>query len=238
MSTDPSLLVYLPVSIGEAVDKWNILHIKKDHVKDESRLHFVQQEIEALGPNLKLILSKPSMSKLYQYLDYFNRKIWILCDVLRVADVNTYNTYDEAYAKNCVDIIKYNDARFRVKNQMNLVAISSLREQKNFAGTKIVIWFPQTIEYHRAMVGLVRYFSFCYDKVLLCVDKNCVEQITYLYTDNSNIELMMVDDEKNSLNDIKKNDSSRVLISSSLPEKIYEECELDYKTIQTVFGEK
>ena len=163
MSTDPSLLVYLPVSIGEAVDKWNILHIKKDHVKDESRLHFVQQEIEALGPNLKLILSKPSMSKLYQYLDYFNRKIWILCDVLRVADVNTYNTYDEAYAKNCVDIIKYNDARFRVKNQMNLVAISSLREQKNFAGTKIVIWFPQTIEYHRAMVGLVRYFSFCYD---------------------------------------------------------------------------
>jgi len=220
-----SSIVSLPVSVGEAIDKWNILHIKKDYVKDEFRLGFIQQEIETLRADLEPLLGKPGMSQLYQYLDYFNRKIWTLCDLLRVADVNTYDTFDKVYAKNCVDVIKYNDARFRVKNQMNLVVISSLREQKNFAGTKIFIWFPQDMIYHKNMVGLVRYFSFCYDKVLLSVDKEYIDQVALFYKNNVNIEFQS---EMNNVN--------RVISSSSSPEVFYQECGLDYHTIQTIFG--
>lgn len=162
-------MLRLQVSIGEAIDKWNILHIKKDYVNNEQRLADIQYEIDCLKEDLQPILSNVDVQRLYKYLDYFNRNIWHLCDLVRVHDVNTYIAgSDPLYAQRCVDIIRFNDARFRVKNKINLISQSNIREQKNFRGNYICLKFKD-VEF---MEPVLYYLSMCYDHVYVDCDKH------------------------------------------------------------------
>jgi hypothetical protein len=183
-------MIRLPVSVGEAIDKWNILHIKRDFVKDSTKLKFIQDEIHSLDPDVSLILKNQQIKKLYVYLDYFNREIWDLCDKVRVSDVNTFHlqivnsTHDQnQYSKWCADIIKYNDARFRVKHKINHWASSILKEQKNFGGNRIRVeicdgWVDQ-------FEHIIRYLSMCYDEVLIInQNEKCINE---LFKDDLNI---------------------------------------------------
>lgn len=183
-------MIRLPVSVGEAIDKWNILHIKRDFVKDSKKLKFIQDEIHSLDPDIGPILKNSQIKKLYMYLDYFNREIWELCDKVRVSDVNTFHLqlinfmHDQnQYSKWCADIIKYNDARFRVKHKINHWASSILKEQKNFGGNRIKVdirdgWVDQ-------FEHIIRYLSMCYDEVLI-INQN-EKYINELFKDDLNI---------------------------------------------------
>ncbi len=65
----------IEVSNGEIIDKITILHIKKDNIKDESKLKNVLEELKELEPYLSLIgisVNHP----LYKELFAVNKKIW------------------------------------------------------------------------------------------------------------------------------------------------------------------
>jgi len=152
-------MIRLPVSVGEAVDKWNILQIKRGAVVDSHKAAFIAAELQQLAPELEPLLEQEPIRRLYAYLDYFNREIWTLCDAVRGAVIDTH------YAQHCINIIKYNDARFRVKNQINQWASSTLREQKNFNPQRLgVRWGGEIWD---SVAPVVRYLSFCYDEVVL-----------------------------------------------------------------------
>lgn len=185
-------MIRLPVSVGEAIDKWNILHIKRDFVKDSTKLKFIQDEIHSLDADVGPILKNPQINKLYMYLDYFNREIWDLCDKVRVSDVNTFHlqlvdsTHNQnQYSKWCADIIKYNDARFRVKHKINHWASSILKEQKNFGGNRIKVELCDGWVDH--FEHIIRYLSMCYDEVLIVSQDD--QLMNTLFKDDLNITM-------------------------------------------------
>ena len=118
-------LIYLPVSLGEAIDKLTILHLKCDFIKDD-RLDDVKKEYDLLYNTLKNFIIK--YHDLYNIMKKVNLIIWKQMDTLR--DNNTIN--DEDYFKLCKECIEYNDVRFRVKNKINSISNSSLKEQKSY----------------------------------------------------------------------------------------------------------
>lgn len=166
-------MIRLHVSVGEAIDKWNILHIKKNNIKDKTRLVHVQNEIDTLQSDIEPFLNIPQITRLYAYLDFFNRKIWELCDKVRVSDANRFDVEtDEEYSTSCKDIIKLNDARFRVKNKMNDWSLSNLKEQKNFKGICLCIKLNQSeLQY---LSPIILYLSMCYDEIMLNVSDECI----------------------------------------------------------------
>ena len=80
----------IPISIGELYDKLSILQIKKEKIKNNDKLYFINKEIEYLQPyinkfNLELTIVKQ--------LKNINEKLWDIEDKIRIKE-NASTQYD------------------------------------------------------------------------------------------------------------------------------------------------
>ena len=116
-------LTYLPVSIGEAIDKLTILDIKLDKIKD-SRRNDVKREYDILYEKLSVFIE--TYKCLYKQMKHINLLIWDMMDILRDGNVD-----EEKYLRICKECVEYNDIRFRVKNKINYVSKSLLKASIN-----------------------------------------------------------------------------------------------------------
>ena len=116
--------VTLPVSIGEAIDKFTILDIKLNKITD-SRCNDILKEYNTLKPVLDPYVKK--CGYLYDQMKHVNLLIWDMMDVLRDGSLS-----GEEYSNLCRECIEYNDIRFRVKKRINHKCNSNLREQKSY----------------------------------------------------------------------------------------------------------
>ena len=148
----------LPVSLGEAIDKLTILDIKLEKIKDH-RKEDVQKEYDLLYDALKEFIV--NYDTLYQTMKKVNLLIWDMMDVLRDGNVT-----EEVYFKKCKECIEYNDVRFRVKNKINNVSGSLLKEQKSYTINRLIICMPIEID-NPLLVKIIRYFSFMYDEIIM-----------------------------------------------------------------------
>ena len=73
-------ILYLPVSLGEAIDKLTILDIKAEKISD-SRKKDVLNEINLLNEKLSEFIMK--YNNLYETMKKVNLLIWNMMDVLR-----------------------------------------------------------------------------------------------------------------------------------------------------------
>jgi hypothetical protein len=153
-------LVYLPVSFGEAIDKLTILDIKLDNIKDQRRID-VKKEYDILHDKLKDFLLK--YNDLYQTMKKVNLLIWNMMDVLRDG-----NASEEEYLKVCKECIEYNDIRFRVKNKINYLSASSLKEQKSYKVNRLLIEISNEIVEIDDFIRPIKYYSFFYDELVIC----------------------------------------------------------------------
>jgi hypothetical protein len=78
--------LYLPVSIGEAIDKLTILDIKYDKIKDNDRKCNVKIEFDMLYEKMKDIIEEYKLY--YNIMKIINLDIWDMMDILRDADVS------------------------------------------------------------------------------------------------------------------------------------------------------
>lgn len=152
-------LIYLPVSLGEAIDKLTILDIKLDKIKDVRRLD-VQKEYDLLYEKLNDFLLK--YNDLYQSMKKVNLLIWDMMDILRDGETST-----EEYLKICKECVEYNDIRFRVKNKINNVSKSILKEQKSYKVNRLYIEINDNITNLPDFVRPIKYYSFFYDEVII-----------------------------------------------------------------------
>jgi hypothetical protein len=152
-------LIYLPVSLGEAIDKLTILDIKLDNIKDQRRID-VQKEYDILHDKLKDFLLK--YNDLYQTMKKVNLLIWNMMDVLRDG-----NAGEEEYLKVCKECIEYNDIRFRVKNKINYLSASSLKEQKSYKVNRLLIDISNEIVEIDDFIRPIKYYSFFYDELVI-----------------------------------------------------------------------
>jgi hypothetical protein len=170
-------LLYLPVSLGEAIDKLTILDIKLDKITDNRKLD-VKKEYEILYEKLKDFIEK--YQNLYNTMKKVNLLIWDMMDTLRDGDVD-----ENLYLKVCKECIEYNDIRFRVKNKINYVSNSLLKEQKSYKINRLIIIINKNLNNNETLLNIIKYFSFIYDEINIIseLDLSCYKN--YFSYDNT-----------------------------------------------------
>jgi hypothetical protein len=153
-------ILYLPVSLGEAIDKLTILDIKAEKISD-IRKKDVLNEFNLLNEKLSEFIMK--YKNLYETMKKVNLLIWNMMDGLRDG-----NLKEDEYLKVCKECIEYNDIRFRVKNKINNISKSHLKEQKSYKINRIIININKNINSdNQILLNIIKYLSFIYDEIIL-----------------------------------------------------------------------
>jgi hypothetical protein len=183
-------LIKLPVSIGEAIDKLTILDIKYEMIKD-SRRDDCKKEYDMLMTELKDFITDKNNYYYFNILRYINLKIWKDQDIIR-------NLKDDSkIGKLSIQILKDNDARFRIKKIINDVSNSELKEQKGYNKTRAVFLGHMGMGDFFNLNGAIRYISILYDEVILFCPFQYASNIKQMFCDLNNIKYLEVD--KNNL---------------------------------------
>ena len=121
-----------PLSIGEVIDKITILEIKLIKVKDENKLKFVKSEKSLLEEKLSNlnIYDNQELLRLKNKLFKINSKLWEIEDKIRIFEKE--KTFDDDFVALARSVYITNDKRFEVKNEINLLFNTSLREIKDY----------------------------------------------------------------------------------------------------------
>ena len=178
-----SSIIELPISMGEALDKLTILDIKMKKINDERR-NDVKKEFDLL--NSKLSIYKNNYNFHYNTLLTINESIWDMQDLFR--DSNN----PQEQNKLCIQIIKENDNRFRVKKKINTLSNSSLKEQKGYKPKTAFVLTHLGLGDNITSIGAIRYLSTCYDKVLVVCKERNKKNMELFYADDESIEIYPV----------------------------------------------
>jgi hypothetical protein len=154
----------LPVSLGEAIDKLSILQIKCENITDARKLD-VEKEYSALYEILKDFIVR--YAELYESMLATNRVIWLQMDVLRDGNIS-----DVEYTKLCRECIVTNDVRFRIKNKINLISNSELREQKSYKIRRFSLQIEVEGEDLLLFIEPIRRLSYIYDEIHIISSKD------------------------------------------------------------------
>ena len=123
-------MITVPVSVGELIDKLSILHVKKTKVSNEHKLTFINTEFELLYNMSSYYLNDEEISKLYHKLVEINSKLWDVEDELRV--IESTKEFDVNFIELSRKVYYTNDERFSIKNKINELTNSDIREQKDY----------------------------------------------------------------------------------------------------------
>ena len=126
------MLINIPVSVGELVDKITILEIKKIKIKDKNKLLNVNREYKYLKEILrkKIKISLKIKNEILA-LKKINLKLWNIEDKKRKAERN--NKFDSVFIKNARNVYIYNDIRAKIKHNINVLAGSKIIEEKSYS---------------------------------------------------------------------------------------------------------
>ena len=123
-------MVTVPVSIGEMIDKLSILQVKKTKISDEVKLEFVNKEFQILYDLSSVYLKNIEIESLYNQLIEINSSLWDVEDRLRV--IETEKKFEGEFISLAIKVYFTNDERFRLKNEINLITSSEIREVKDY----------------------------------------------------------------------------------------------------------
>jgi hypothetical protein len=148
--------MFIEVSIGEAIDKLNILELKMKKIVDEIKKKEIQKEINALGNCEKY---KHEHAFYYNLLTYVNETIWDKTDIMKQLHVTDTN-----FAELSNDIFVFNQKRFRIKNWFNLLFKSNIKEQKSYGLSSCEIIINDEDTFYKK-IPEINYLSLEYDSV-------------------------------------------------------------------------
>ena len=122
-------MISIPVSVGEMIDKLSILQVKKTKIKDNNKLEFINNEFELLYNFSLEYLNNSEIEPIYHQLVEVNSSLWDIEDKLRILE--SEKKFDENFVKLARNVYFTNDERFRLKNEINLISNSEIREIKD-----------------------------------------------------------------------------------------------------------
>tara|TARA_B100001057_G_scaffold340939_1_gene341739 strand:- start:1360 stop:1749 length:390 start_codon:yes stop_codon:yes gene_type:complete len=123
--------IIIEVSTGELLDKISILEIKKEKIKDPSKLRFITEEHAVLKEQLdKNIKTNDKIEKLFQRLKEINSKLWIIEDDKRQCEKD--KDFSEKFIKLSRDVHFLNDDRAKIKLEINNITGSKIKEIKEY----------------------------------------------------------------------------------------------------------
>jgi len=126
-------MITIPVSVGELIDKYTILLIKRSKVSSD-KLPKVQHEIESLTPLVGPFIIIDSVSSLYEDLIGVNTQLWDIEDELRKLEKD--KLFGDKFIELARAVYYLNDKRFEAKNKINILTNSDIQEVKQYIDYK------------------------------------------------------------------------------------------------------
>tara|TARA_B100000470_G_scaffold201296_1_gene173491 strand:- start:156 stop:566 length:411 start_codon:yes stop_codon:yes gene_type:complete len=129
--TNKSTRVLSEISPGELLDKISILEIKLEKVKDKDRQKRIKNEYDILKKvqNSSIEMSD-KIKDLYRSVSNVNIKLWDIEDKIRICEQN------KDFGKNFIELARgvyfNNDKRAKLKNEINEILKSNIREIKQY----------------------------------------------------------------------------------------------------------
>ena len=178
--------MFVRVSVGECLDKLTILELKKEKISDSEKQVLIQQEIDSLSES---VAYKNKFNYLYRILYYYNEIIWKLTDIIKSIDVT-----DSKYSYISYEIFENNQRRFRVKNMINLLSDSNIKEQKSYGEKNIHVHISNNDMFSKKISEII-YFLTNYDNIF--IDKKYAEQLKKYIDVPSIKEYELIESNKN-----------------------------------------
>ncbi len=123
-------MITIPVSVGEIIDKLSILRVKQVKISNPEKLELINKEFELLYNISSHYLDDNEISKLYHQLVDVNSKLWEVEDELRV--IESTKNFDSTFIELARKVYYTNDDRFSLKNRINELTSSEIREVKDY----------------------------------------------------------------------------------------------------------
>jgi len=116
----------IEVSDGEIVDKFTILKIKLKHAPPFSQKYFnILEEYDIL----KVIVKEMNLdSSLIEELENINNSLWKIEDDIRLMEKE--KQFNQSFIELARSVYLTNDKRFEVKNKINILRNSKIKEEK------------------------------------------------------------------------------------------------------------
>jgi predicted RNA-binding protein with EMAP domain len=127
-------MIKIPVSVGELLDKLSILLIKKQKILNPEKLIFILKEIDLLQNLSYNYLEEKNVIELFNELLVVNEKLWDIEEKLRIYE------YEENFNSEFIELARLvyftNDKRFELKNSINSILNSEIKEVKEYVKYK------------------------------------------------------------------------------------------------------
>jgi hypothetical protein len=125
------MMIKIPISLGELIDKISILRIKKKNIQNIKNKKFVNSELLLLEKILKNILNKNTNIKKYlNKLIIINTQLWKIEDNLR--ECERKKIFDDEFINLARSVYFTNDERSKTKNEINKKFASQIVEIKSY----------------------------------------------------------------------------------------------------------
>ncbi|MDA7599844.1 DUF6165 family protein [Alphaproteobacteria bacterium] len=125
------MLIYVPLSTGEVLDKITILEIKSERISDAGKLENIHNELSQLQP---LVAGPPfdsdELKALIAELKSINEELWVIEDDIR--EQERESNFGEVFIALARAVYVTNDRRADVKKRINLATGSDLVEEKSY----------------------------------------------------------------------------------------------------------
>ena len=123
--------ILVEVSVGELLDKISILEIKKEKIKDSTKLKFINDEHTILKGQLdQNVEPGDKLNKLFHSLKEINAKLWIIEDDKRLCEKN--KDFTGKFIQLSRDVHFLNDDRAKIKLEINNFTGSKIKEIKEY----------------------------------------------------------------------------------------------------------
>jgi hypothetical protein len=125
------MALQVEISVGEFLDKWTILEIKSERIRDAQKLLNVTKELDVLKTTWAASpLSKRDISVELQKLKRVNETLWDIEDEIRKKEAK--QEFDDSFVQLARSVYRFNDERAALKRELNRRLGSDLIEEKSY----------------------------------------------------------------------------------------------------------
>ena len=124
------MIVNVPISLGELIDKISILLIKEKNISDEKKLSKIHEELSLLKKTLNNTINDNNIKNYLNKLVEINTKLWKIEDDIRDCERN--KKFDQFFIDLARSVYITNDKRSEIKNEINKKFGSTIVEVKSY----------------------------------------------------------------------------------------------------------
>ena len=124
------MIINIPISLGELIDKISILVIKEKKIQDEKKNNLIREELTLLRKTLNEAANNNSINNYLNQLIDVNSALWEIEEEIRDCEKN--KKFDQKFIELARSVYINNDKRAEIKLEINNKFGSKIVEVKSY----------------------------------------------------------------------------------------------------------